>query len=110
MAKSTRKRHFDGSICLEGTRSVPPRYRPCCEIFGGHTTTCAWDIRYEWWRKSQQWVIVIPEGLGGGGITMRFCPHCGTELPGQAARNSRLPGKRAADRRMRSSTAGRRNQ
>lgn len=75
------RRHSDGTICLEGTRSVPHDYVACCETFLGHTTTCEYDIRYEWWHESRQWVIAIAEAAGGGGIIIEFCPHCGTKLP-----------------------------
>lgn len=74
------EKHSDGTECLEGTSSVPESFSPCCEVFGGHTTTCAFDIRYEWWPKSKQWVIAISESAGGGGITISFCPHCGAKL------------------------------
>ncbi len=42
--------HPDGTVCLEGTRSLPKSYSPCCEIFDNHTSTCAYDLRYEWGR------------------------------------------------------------
>jgi hypothetical protein len=75
-------RHPDGTLCLEGTSSLPPDFQPCCEVFAGHTATCAHDLRYEWWRKSRRWVIAIAESAGGGGIMIRYCPHCGTPLVG----------------------------
>jgi hypothetical protein len=80
MEKNAMKWHADGTKCLEGTRSVPQGYQPCCEIFEGHLDTCAYDIRYEWWVQSDQWVIVIAESAGGGGITINYCPHCGARL------------------------------
>ena len=75
-------RHPDGTLCLEGISSLPPDSQPCCEVFAGHTATCAHDLRYEWWRKSRRWVIAIAESAGGGGIMIRYCPHCGTPLVG----------------------------
>lgn len=73
--------HADGTPCKEGTRSVPDGFRPCCESFDGHTTSCDFDVRYEWWPKSGHWVIAISESAGGGGILIEFCPHCGLRLP-----------------------------
>ena len=72
--------HPDGTFCLENTKSVPSSFIPCCETFSGHTITCAYDVRYEWLPNSNEWIIVIPESAGGGGITMSFCPHCGMKL------------------------------
>jgi hypothetical protein len=74
------KRHADGSMCLEGTRSVPMSFHPCCEAFGFRLSTCEYDIRFEWQKNVRQWVIKIAETAGGGGIRIRFCPHCGTRL------------------------------
>lgn len=79
MGKIT-KFHADGSPCLEGTKSVPKKYEPCCELFNSHTSTCVHDIRYEWWGKRKIWVIAISEESGGGGIEIKFCPHCGSKL------------------------------
>jgi hypothetical protein len=74
------KKHPDGTACLERTRSVPEVWEPCCEVFAGHTTTCAYDIRYEWSPTSRKWGIVIPESAGSGVVRIHFCPHCGTRL------------------------------
>ena len=74
------KKHADGTTCLEGTRRVPIGFRPCCPTFAAHTVTCAYDIRYEYWSKRKQWLIVISESAGGGGIAISFCPHCGSKL------------------------------
>ena len=74
------EKHASGSRCLEGTRRVPRGYRPCCEAFARHTTSCAFDVRYEWWAKSRIWVTVIDASAGGGGIEISFCPHCGSRL------------------------------
>ena len=79
-------RHPDGSPCLKGTQRVPKNYVPCCEFFDYRTRTCAYDIRYEYW-KGQGWMIVIVEEAGGGGIAISYCPHCGTRLSGKR-RNS----------------------
>ena len=72
--------HTDGTPCKEGTRTVPPDFRPCCRAFAGHTDTCEYDIRYEWWSPEQGWVVAIAESAGGGGVAIRFCPHCGLKL------------------------------
>ena len=74
------KKHTDGTECLEGTKRVPKNFKPCCDVFEGHTSTCAFDLRYEWRQKSKQWVIAISEIAGGGGISIAFCPHCGARL------------------------------
>jgi hypothetical protein len=74
------KRHLDGTRCKEGTRKVPRNFRPCCGMFAGHVTTCDYDLRYEWWAGDRVWVITIAESAGGGGVEVRFCPHCGAEL------------------------------
>ncbi len=73
-------RHPDGTLCLEGTTSLPPDFQPCCAVFAAHTATCAHDLRYEWRPKSRQWVIAIAESAGGGGIMITYCPHCGALL------------------------------
>jgi len=76
--------------CLEGTKKVPRGFKGCCETFAGHTTTCTFDIRYEWWPKLKTWVIVIDESAGGGGITIGYCPHCGKKLNrGQSPRRTK---------------------
>lgn len=82
VTKSTQRlmKHSDGTKCLEGTSSIPKNYKPCCETFLGHTVTCSFDVRYEYWKKSKQWVIAIAESAGGGGITIKYCPHCGKKL------------------------------
>lgn len=72
--------HTDGTICLEGTRTVPDGHTPCCAAFDRGTLACVYDIRYEWQREPGRWMIAIAEVAGGGGITIRFCPHCGTDL------------------------------
>ena len=72
--------HHDGTVCLEGTRIIPIDFNPCCEVFARHLDTCTFDIRYEYWSKSLEWVIIIAESAGGGGITIKYCPHCGSEL------------------------------
>jgi hypothetical protein len=79
-------KHEDGTPCPEGSRKVPRGFGACCEVFEGHTTSCYFDIRYEWWAKERTWVTVIPDGAGGGGIEMFFCPHCGTRLEGGSTR------------------------
>jgi hypothetical protein len=73
--------HPDGSRCRKGKQVVPSIFTPCCPEFQDHTMCCEYDIRYEWWRKSNRWVIVISDYAGGGGIEIHFCPHCGTPLP-----------------------------
>jgi hypothetical protein len=34
-------------------------------MFLDHTSTCAYDIRYEWWAKSKTWVVAISDSAGG---------------------------------------------
>src|SRR5258705_12386744 len=68
MTASALRRHDDGTVCREGTKRVPPRFRACCEVFRGHTTTCELDLRYEWWPKARRWFIAISDAAGGGGI------------------------------------------
>jgi hypothetical protein len=75
-----KKIHADGTGCLEGTKLVPVNFSPCCDEFAGHLSTCAYDLRYEYWKKSKTWVIAIAESAGGGGIVIRYCPHCGNKL------------------------------
>ena len=88
--------HEDGTVCPEGTRKVPRGFAACCEVFRGHTSTCYFDIRYEWWSKEKTWVTVIPDGVGGGGIEISFCPHCGLRLQGATASPKRgAKGKRS---------------
>lgn len=67
-------KHPDGTLCLEGTTSLPPDFQPCCDVFAAHTSTCVYDLRYEWWPRSRQWVIAIAEAAGGGGIVIHYCP------------------------------------
>jgi hypothetical protein len=74
--------HADGTTCLEGTRSVPESWTPCCETFAAHVDTCAYDIRYEFWPRRSEWFIAIAASAGGGGIQIAWCPHCGTKLTG----------------------------
>jgi len=80
MTVATTTRHTDGTRCLEGTRHVPRGFKACCSLFASHTTTCEHDVRYEWWQNRRTWVVVIAESAGGGGIEIRFCPHCGRRL------------------------------
>jgi len=49
-------------------------------MFAGHVDTCDYDVRYEWWKRQRFWVITIAESAGGGGVVIRYCPHCGAEL------------------------------
>jgi hypothetical protein len=72
--------HSDGSICPEGTQSVPKSYTACCQVFEAHTRSCYYDIRYEWWSKARAWIIIIASSAGGGGIQIDYCPHCGANL------------------------------
>jgi hypothetical protein len=95
-------KHADGTVCLEGTRSVPRSFAPCCEAFEGHLATCSFDVRYEWWSKARTWVIAIAESAGGGGITISYCPHCGSRLDERkAARASKRVLQRPALARRR---------
>jgi hypothetical protein len=78
------KTHSAGDLCLEGARRVPANFSPCCDAFEGHLETCAFDLRYEWWERSRQWVVRVADEAGGGGITIGYCPHCGHKLSGNA--------------------------
>lgn len=80
MTKTHPSHHTDGTICLEGTKSVPRSFVPCCKAFSDHVTACAFDIRYEWWSRQKHWVIAISDSAGGGGIVINYCPHCGSKL------------------------------
>lgn len=73
------KKHPDGSICKEGTKKVPRKWKPCCENFAHRTTSCDFDIRFEWHKKIG-WGITIHESAGGGMIVINYCPHCGVKL------------------------------
>jgi hypothetical protein len=75
-----RQQHADGSWCLEGTRSVPDWFLPCCDEFDEGTARCVYDIRYEHW-PAHGWHIPIADDADGGGIHITHCPHCGTRLP-----------------------------
>ena len=82
-------RHSDGTRCLEGRRGAPTLFRACCDLFEAHLSACAFDVRYEWRSSARQWVIAISESAGGGGIHIRYCPHCGAELRPGSAKGSR---------------------
>lgn len=86
----SQRTHADGSICPEGTSLVPPDFSPCCEDFSEHTLSCYYDIRYEWDEADSEWVIVIPNSAGGGGILISYCPHCGASLSATSASDSSL--------------------
>lgn len=77
---SVEKLHPDGSQCPEGTKKVPRFFKACCEDFALRTKACYHDIRYEWWTKHKGWFIQIAPSAGGGGIQIKYCPHCGTKL------------------------------
>lgn len=74
------RKHEDGSICLEGTRKLPKNFKPCCEVFRSHTASCIFDVRYEWNENIKGWWIAIDSKAGGGGIEIKYCPHCGESL------------------------------
>ena len=74
------KYHQDGTVCLEGTKSVPEDFVSCCDDFAAHLDSCQYDVRYEWWKIEKYWVIAIADCVGGGGIKITFCPHCGKKL------------------------------
>jgi hypothetical protein len=78
--RATLKLHPDGTACPEGTRRVPRGWSACCAFFEGHTRTCYFDIRYEWWSRNKSWFVIIAPEAGGGGIEISFCPHCGSKL------------------------------
>ncbi len=74
---------------------MPRGFRACCRLFASHTTICEHDVRYEWWQNRRTWVVVIAESAGGGGIEIRFCPHCGRRLKPGASSNPTLQRTRA---------------
>lgn len=74
--------HDDGSVCLEGTRRVPARYKPCCRAFDRLTTNCKFDIRAEWWAGRRKWYVLLCDG-GSSGLELNYCPFCGKKLPGR---------------------------
>ena len=71
--------HKNGSKCLAGTKRVPNGFNACCNVFDNHTRLCSKDVRYEWWNKQNNWVIVTA-GSCNTGIVIDFCPHCGEKL------------------------------
>ncbi len=81
--KASVRKHSDGSVCPEGTRRLPAKFRACCEMFEAHTAACYYDVRYEWWASRRGWFIVIPELAGGGGVAINYCPHCSSRLAGR---------------------------
>jgi len=80
MLRPSTRRHVDGSTCTEGTRRLPPGFEPCCAEFAQHTAACVFDVRYEWWASAKAWFIALSDMAGGGGVQIRHCPHCGTDL------------------------------
>lgn len=73
--------HLDGSMCLQGTTSVPKKgFRPCCREFEVRLSVCAHSIRYEYWSEPDRWYIITADGSYEG-IRIRHCPHCGARLP-----------------------------
>ncbi|MGE0045319.1 MAG: hypothetical protein AB7J28_12900 [Hyphomonadaceae bacterium] len=77
------KTHSDGSLCPEGTQSLPSSGAICCDAFGWRTLACYFDIRYEFWENPEGWFVIIQPDAGGGGILLSYCPHCGAKLPGE---------------------------
>lgn len=71
------KKHLDGSVCLEGTRLLPKEYKPCCNMFASHTSTCTHDLRYQYSEKFNSWSIALQDGSG---IMIKYCPHCASKL------------------------------
>ncbi len=100
MAKDRKTKHPDGSICLEGTSSVPRRFKSCCDSFLRRTSACVYDVRCEWWPKKRIWVILIAESSGGGGIQIGHCPHCGARLSGVGGRARIKVAEGVVSRRM----------
>lgn len=82
--------HPDGTAGLEGTRSVPGDWTPCCDSLAGHVETCAYDIRYEFWPGANQWVIAIAESAGGGGIGIGWVPTSRNATAGTSGRAGRM--------------------
>lgn len=72
--------HSDGSPCPEGTQCLHEGELICCDLFRQHTLACYYDIRYEYWPGLSGWFIIIAPEAGGGGIEIKYCPHCGTKL------------------------------
>ena len=86
-----KKKHADGTPCLDGIPSVPRGFKPCCEAFGERTHACVFDIRFEWWSRTKTWVIRVADG-GSSGLGIASCPFCSTKIKG--VRGSRSVGRR----------------
>ncbi|MEW6619280.1 MAG: hypothetical protein AB1422_08095 [bacterium] len=54
-------------------------FEHCCKMMNFHINHEDKIIQY--WSKFREYVIKIPEVLGGGGLVMNYCPWCGKKLP-----------------------------
>lgn len=62
----------------------------CCEMMRSNVeNTCdihpdrydCPDCLVDYWESSNRYVLMIRNDGGGGGISIDFCPWCGTKLP-----------------------------
>jgi hypothetical protein len=67
-------------VCLDGTKKVPRGFKACCDSFKYRTTSCLYDVRFEWFGKLKKWGIPLADMVGGGFIEIKYCPHCGKKL------------------------------
>jgi len=94
----TQSHHSGGEICLAGTRKVPRGFDPCCARFDLATKACVFDIRFEWWPKTNSWVVRVADG-GSSGIDIAFCPYCGTKVSRVRGARVKLPEARSRVRK-----------
>ena len=66
-----------GDKCEYGTQQVPKTWKPCCEAFASHTSSCQYEVRIVWYGRGK-WGIPLP--LGGSYIKISYCPFCGKKL------------------------------
>ncbi len=80
MKKKTINRHSDGSTCLEGTVSpLPKNFKPCCDFFEGHLSSCAYKVRFDWNKSKKHFGIADPV-MSNVYTQINYCPWCGKKL------------------------------